>query len=182
MKTETKIKLMIWAILLLAVMNISTILTVLYNRDQEAKLRNIPERILPESASVKFSGRYFRDHLGFNQQQMNRFVEFNPAFRKQIMRINTELADQRRRMLLEMSTGTSDTSKLNQLCDSIGHLHASLKKYTYKYYLDIKNICDKQQMVKLEQMFDEMFAGEMPAGRHGKGGPMGRRSGRNINN
>ncbi len=44
MKTETKIKLMIWAILLLAVMNISTILTVLYNRDQEAKLRNIPEQ------------------------------------------------------------------------------------------------------------------------------------------
>ena len=135
-----------------------------------------------ESASAKFSGRYFRDHLGFNQQQMNRFVEFNPAFRRQIMHINTELAGQRRRMLLEMSTGTSDTSKLNQLCDSIGHLHASLKKYTYKYYLDIKNICDKQQKVKLGQMFDEMFAGDMPAGHPGKGRPMGRRSGRNTNN
>lgn len=98
------------------------------------------------------------------------------------MRINSELAGQRRRMLLEMSTGSSDTSRLNQLCDSIGYVHASLKKYTYKYYLDIKNICDKQQKVKLEQMFDEMFAGDLPAGRRGKGGSMGRRNGRNKNN
>jgi hypothetical protein len=182
MKTETKIKLMIWAILLLAVMNISTILTILYNRNQADKLLNIPEQKLSENASAKFSGRYFRDHLGFNQQQMSRFVEVNPVFRRRVMGINTELADLRRRMLLEMSTGSSDTSRLNQLCDSIGHVHANLKKYTYQYYLDIKNICDKQQKVKLEQMFDEMFAGEMPAGHHGKGGPMGRRNGRNLNN
>jgi hypothetical protein len=82
---------------------------------------------------------------------------------------------------MEMSTGSSDTSRLNQLCDSIGQVHASLKKYTYKYYLDIKNICDKQQKVKLEQMFDEMFAGDMPAGRHARGGQMGGRKGKNLN-
>ena len=39
MKAETKIKLMIWAIILLALLNISTILTILYNRNQAAKLR-----------------------------------------------------------------------------------------------------------------------------------------------
>ena len=182
MKTETKIKLMIWAILLLAIMNISTILTILINRNQAASF-SYPHRLkISESASAKFSGRYIRDHLGFNQEQMNRFVEINPVFRRQVMDINTELGGLRHRMLLEMSTGSSDTSKLNQLCDSIGEVHASLKKCTYKYYLDIKNICDKQQKVKLEQMFDEMFAGDIPAGHFGKGGPMGRRNGRNLNN
>jgi hypothetical protein len=163
-------------------MNISTILTILINRNQAANFSYPQRQKISESASAKFSGRFIRDHLGFNQQQMNRFVEINPEFRRQVMGINNELAGLRRRMLVEMSTGSSDTSKLNQLCDSIGQVHASLKKYTYKYYLDIKNICDKQQKVKLEQMFDEMFAGDMPAGQHRKGGPMIRRGGRKINN
>lgn len=182
MNVETKNKLMIWAIVLLALMNISTIITILYNRNRAAMITNTQTPKLSESAAVKFSGRYFRDHLGFSPQQMDRFVEFNPEFRIQVLRINTELAGLRRRMLLEMSTGPSDTSRLNQLCDSIGHAHARLKKYTYQYYINIKNICDKQQKVELGQMFDEMFAGEMPAGHQGKGGPMGRRRGRNINN
>ena len=92
MKAETKIKLMIWAIILLALMNISTLFTILYNRNQAAKLSNTREQKLSESVSAKFSGRYFRDHLGFNQQQMSRFVEINPVFRRQVMRINSELA------------------------------------------------------------------------------------------
>lgn len=183
MKAETKNRLMIWAIILLALMNISTILTVLINRNQveNAITGNSSDQAKSESASVRFSGRYFRDQLGFNQQQMSRFHEFNPVFRKQIQSINTELAGQRYRMLLEMSAGSADTGRLNQLCDSIGYIHACLKKHTYRYFLDIKNICDKQQQEKLEQLFGEMFAGDMQTGHYGRG-QMGRGRGRQISN
>ena len=181
MKAETKQKLMMWAIVFLALMNISTILTVLYSRNQTSKLSNTPKETTSESVSARFSGRYFRDQLDFNQQQMSRFHEFNPVFRSKVRRINSELAGQRYRMLVEMSAGSVDTVRLNQLCDSIGYMHACLKKHTYRYYLELKNICDKQQNEILEQLFGEMFAGDVQIVPHGQG-QMGRRRSRQISN
>jgi len=183
MKADTKIRWMMWAIVLLALMNISTILTILYHRSQaeNVKVVNSSDHTKSENASVRFSGRYFRDQLGFDQQQMSRFHEFNPVFRNQVQSINADLAGQRRRMLSEMSAVSADTNRLNQLCDSIGYMHACLKKHTYRYFLDIKNICDKQQQEKLEQLFGEMFAGDLQTGHYGRG-QMGRRRGRQFSN
>jgi len=77
-----------------------------------------------------------------------------------------------------MSAREVDTTRLNQLCDSIGYLHAELKKATYGYYLNIKDMCNNSQQLKLEQLFNDMFSGDLQPGPHGKGGQTGRRYGR----
>ena len=43
-------------------------------------------------------------------------------------------------MLKEMAGETSDNARLDALSDSIGILHAELKKLTYRYYMDFKKI------------------------------------------
>lgn len=68
------------------------------------------------------------------------------------------------------------------LSDSIGYLHSNLKKLTYRYYIDIKSICNQEQQKKLEQLFGEIFASDMHMGQNGKGNPNGRRYGRRFNN
>jgi hypothetical protein len=171
-----------WGIVFLILLNISTILNVIYRRNQTSKLRIAAKEKTSESASVRFSERYFRDYLGFSQHQMSRFHEFNPVFRNKVRSINSELAGQRYRMLVEMSAGSVDTVRLNQLCDSIGYMHACLKRHTYRYYLELKSICEKQQKEKLEKLFGEMFAGDSQIGLHGQGGRMGRQRGRQISN
>ena len=86
-------------------------------------------------------------------------------------------------MLTEMSEKNCDTNKLNLLSDSIGYLHADLKKLTYKYYLDFKNICNEQQQEKLEQLFGEMFSSDVQMGQKWKEAVQhGRRFGRRFNN
>ena len=127
-------------------------------------------------------GHYFHDQLSFNSEQMSRFVEFNPVFRENVSCINMNLNTLRQKMLSEMASGKYDTIRLNTLSDSIGILHANLKKVTYKYYLEIKNICDQQQQEKLEQLFSRMFANDSRMGQYGKGGQQGRRRGRQFNN
>ena len=84
--------------------------------------------------------------------------------------------------MVEMSASKSDTSKLNALSDSIGHLHSDLKKITFRYYLDIKNMCDPEQQQKLEQIFDQMFSTDSHEGRQGKGGPGGWQHGKQFKN
>jgi hypothetical protein len=184
MQGESKFKIMVWAIVVLAVLNIATITTVFYSRHKA--MQNLPMtspgRRISERSSMKFSGWYFRDNLGLNEQQMSRFSQFNPSFRMQVQKINFELADKRHHMLLEMTAPKCDTVKLNQLSDSIGYLHARLKKLTYGYYLNFREICDRQQQQKLEQLFSEMFAAEKQPGPGQRGGMNGRQHGRRIKN
>ena len=188
MKTENKYSLLIWAIVILAVMNISTLMTILYHNYQSDKTEPVstsdPKQL--ETDSEKFSGRYFRDQLNLNSEQMDKFKKMNPVFRPKARGITIELAEKRKQMLVEMSAANSDTTRLNALSDSIGQLHSDLKKITYRYYMEIKSICDAEQQRKLEQLFGEMFTNDSQLGNPGnggqRGGGQGRRQGRRFNN
>ncbi len=166
---------MIWVIVALVLLNASTVATIIYNRH---KLSGSNETIIsvrdnPEVGNEKYSGRYFRDKLNLNRNQMRRFSEFNPEFRQQAMGINIDLATIRKEMIAEMSAMDCDTSRLNSLSDSIGILHAKLKRYTYRYYIDLKDVCDAEQDVLLEQLFENMFTDDtaiVSPGRAWRGG------------
>lgn len=174
---------MVWAIVILAVMNIATVLTIVYHRHYTGGSLSVKESGAdqPESIAIKYSGRFFRDQINLSRDQMALFTEFNPRFRQQVRDINIGLAAIRRQMLADMSAAESDTARLELLSDSVGRLHADLKKLTYRYYLNFKEICDKTQQEKLEQLFGEMFATDVPIGQYGKGTPYGRGRGRQVN-
>ncbi|MFN8255632.1 MAG: hypothetical protein U0W24_08095 [Bacteroidales bacterium] len=158
---------MLWAIVALAIMNLSTIATIIYHNNQETG--NQKNQQLTESESLNYSGRYFRDRLNLDREQMNQFRSFNPAFRQEVRSISINLENLRYRMLDEMSSEKSDTILLNILSDSIGILHSQLKRFTYRYYLEIKSICDKEQKLKLEQIFSDIYTGDFRKEQPGRG-------------
>lgn len=176
-------KWLIWIVILLLVINLAAIVTMLINR-QKNVAEETPIQATESASSMKYSGRWFRDELGLTREQMRAFSGFNPVFRQKIRHINIELVEKRRQMLEEMADKNSDTTRLNQLSDSIGMLHSDLKKATYSYYLEFKQICTKEQQDKLKQIFSMMFEGELPAG-PGRGmqgrGRSGMRQGQNEN-
>jgi len=175
---------MIWAIIVLALMNIATFVTILIHSSSTGKSTSgeLTGQVQSESESLRYSGRYFRDQLGLTREQMLRFSEFNPEFRRNVRDINISLSSLRQRMIKEMAAETGDTIKLNELSDSVGYMHANLKKLTYKYYLDFRKICNEEQQEKLEQMFGEMFAGDTQPGPAMHRGRYGRGYGRRLNN
>jgi Spy/CpxP family protein refolding chaperone len=183
MKTENKQSWMVWAIVALVVMNLSTLATILYHQNQSKVPSGDSAKLQQqlETDAEKFSGRYFRDKLNLDGNQMDKFRKINPVFRQQARAITIELAAKRKQMLVEMASASADTNKLNALSDSIGILHSNLKKLTYKYYLDLKGICNAEQQKQLEQLFNEMFTNDVPMGFPGKGG-QGWQHGRRMNN
>ena len=184
MKTANKKSLMVWAIVVLAVMNVSTLVTIAFRQRQSANSEvgttSDPKQL--EANAEQFSGRYFRDHLNFNEEQMDKFRKVNPLFRPKVRDITVELNLKRKQMLREMSAVKSDTSMLNAISDSIGYLHRDLKKLTYLYYLEIKGICDPEQQKKLEQLFGEVFSNDASMGAPGRGAQRGRQNGRQSDN
>jgi hypothetical protein len=180
MKTENRNTWMVWAIVALALLNISTLITVIYHNKQVVGKEALaaPDSVKSENSSVLYSGRYFRDELNLTREQMNDFFHFNPEFRQEVRNINLKLAAKKHEMLIEMSKKNSDGHTLDLLSDSIGYLHASLKKVTYKYYLNFKSICTPEQQKKLEQLFGEMFNSDTQMLlQNGKGGQRGRQFG-----
>ena len=180
MKPENRIRLMIWAIIILAVMNITTIASVMLNRHKGNLQKTYPQ--ISENESMRFSGRYFQEYLNLRPHQMEKFREFNPHYRQRVRDINLSLTEIRLMMLKEMSSNNADTLSLNMLSDSVGCLHADLKKLTYRYFMDFRNICEGQQQDKLEQLFGEMFATDNQPGQYGRGYQYGRGRGRNSIN
>ena len=73
-------------------------------------------------------------------------------------------------MLREMTAEKSDARKLEKLSDSMGNLHAELKKETFKYYLNLKSICNADQRKELEDLFSIIFTSDSLTGINGKGG------------
>jgi lysyl-tRNA synthetase class I len=105
MKTENKRSWMIWAIVVLAVMNLSTLATIFYHQHQSnTSIANTKQL---EVDTEKFSGRYFRDQLNLSSNQMDKFREFNMIFRPQARAITIELAQKRKQMLTEMASAQS---------------------------------------------------------------------------
>jgi hypothetical protein len=184
MKTENRKRWMVWAIVVLAILNITTLITLVYHKNQgiEREVVSTPDSVKSETASVLYSGRYFREELNLSNEQMTRFSQFNPEFRQDARAINIKLAEKRHEMLIEMAEKSSDRNKLNLLSDSIGYLHAELKKVTFMYYLNFKSICNQEQQKKLEQLFGEVFNSDTQILQNGTGRQGGRRYGwRNRN-
>jgi len=182
MKLKSRNGLLTWALVIMVVVNLATIGTLLYNRYKSPVPAVVPGKSQTELESAKFSGRYFRERLGLSQEQMKQFAEFNPEFRQQVQKIHAELSALRIQMLEEMSAVTVDTSRLNQLSDSIGSQHALLKKVTFEYFLDLRKVCEPDQQEKLEALFREMFAGDGQMSHEGRGGPYGNQYGRRNRN
>lgn len=183
MKTSDNRNWMVLAIIILAVLNITTIITVVHGRRSEKEVISVKndKTETEQNASVNYSGRYFRDKLSLTNDQMDIFAKFNPEFRQQVRKINLELDRQRQMLLTQMAAENCDTLKLNITADSIGFLHADLKKVTYRFYLNLKSICNEEQQLKLEEIFNGIFSSDTGIGRIGRGGQQGRGRGRGSN-
>jgi Spy/CpxP family protein refolding chaperone len=170
MKTENKYSILVWSVVILVVLNISTVATILYqkhsaqNQGSADQNNNFSGRDRQDS----FSGRYFRGKLNLTPEQLQEFQKFNPEFRNKAREINMQLYDLRNRMLQEMAVEKNDTAELNAISDSIGKLHGDLKKLTYRYYLDLKHICMPEQYPMLEDIFTETFNDGFSRGQGGR--------------
>ncbi|MBN2272893.1 MAG: periplasmic heavy metal sensor [Bacteroidales bacterium] len=176
MRSEKKQKILVWIVAVLALMNISTLATILVHTNQAKKSETVTTTVQRQAAAdaERFGGRYFCDQLDLDADQMRTFRNVNTVFRQQARDITIDLALYRRQMLTEMAAGHSDTNRLYRLSDSIGHLHSDLKKLTFRYYLDIKSICSPQQQEKLERLFGTIMARDTQMGYPGRQGPKGR--------
>ena len=172
MMTPKQQKILIWSAVVLLVLNVSTLVTIGFHTLVEKEAIDTGQQENPaqlKPTSENFSGRYFRDRLELSADQMKQFFKINQRFRSEAFSIQDQLAEIRKNMLEELSSEQSDTLKLNKLSSELGSLHGRLKVISFQYYLNIKELCNKEQKIKLKEIFQIFFETETPIGNPGPG-------------
>ena len=91
---------LIWLVVILVLLNVSTIATILYHNYQEQIEKQ--DIVLDSQGQNPLNGRYFRQTLGFTDSQMEVFREVNHEFRPNANRIIIKIDSLKNEMFAEI--------------------------------------------------------------------------------
>ncbi len=151
-------KILIWLVVFLLLLNISAITSMIYHRVREAKDPSLlVQPPILRQRRMPAEGRFLRDFLELDAEQFEQFRSSRHAFQMKAWDITEELREKKVEFLEELNRKNPDTGKIQQISEDIGKLHQALRLETGKYYLELRDICDKEQQQKLYHFFMQTF-------------------------
>lgn len=161
-----KNKKLFWAVILLLVLNVTTISTIIW---QNRSVSRPTDCLSVANEGCKLTGKNIDKQLGFNAKQMDAFKEANKAFTPRSCLIICRLDSLKNAMFIELQQVPSDSLRLDSLAEMIGDQHAALKRQTIHFYMQIQKVCTPEQEKKLQEVFYPLFRNETPGSGKGKG-------------
>ena len=154
-----KTQILTWAVILLAILNAVTIGTILYHNYQENRKKD--EIVINNNyGGNMINGRFLRQSLGFDGEQMSAFRDVNQVFRPAVLNLTISIDSLKTKMFTELQQAVQDTTVLNEMANQIGVLHGQLKYETYKFFISLKKVCKEDQVKELEKAFQPLFKSE----------------------
>lgn len=173
MVTAKKVQVLTWLVVLLLVLNMVTIASIIYHNYQESKVEE--SLILPGPvAGNPLNGRFLRQELGFDRDQLDAFRLLNQSFRPWAMQITFQIDSLKVLMFDKMQETSLDSVVILALAKEIGELHGQLKQETFRFYRGLRSICRDDQKASLEEIFRPLFINEatnLPYGPGNRRGP-----------
>ena len=149
-------RMLIWVSVILLATNLSMGFSFLYHKQQDKVFMEQLEEAAIEVPSERRT-RFFREQLNLGRDQMDIFRELNREFNRTAWQITHQLEKLRAEMVRELGKEKPRTKTLDSISKNIGELHTDLKKETIDYYLQLKEACNEEQQVKLNEIFISML-------------------------
>ncbi|WP_117879824.1 Spy/CpxP family protein refolding chaperone [Aureibaculum luteum] len=151
---ERNTKILTGIIVLLILLNLSIVATLFYNKNEVTNygVQDNQEIEMP----TNHLGRFFREALNLSNEQHRAFQNIRHQYHENSDIIIEKMDKNRNDLLTALGAEKSDTIILKKLSKDIGSLHTELKNLTIQYYLDMKEVCNEKQKVKLFQTFKAM--------------------------
>ncbi len=152
MESITKRKILIVSILILFVINISALITILYNNYQ-VKKRFVKDEILQKETQNRGMNYFFKDELNLTEEQFEEFKIINDKYFNKSQDIALKLHNNRILLLEEVANINPNMNTLNLVAKEIGELHYELKLNTIQHFMELKNLCNDEQQEYLQHFF-----------------------------
>lgn len=158
MDTERKTRILYWIIAILAVFNISLLVTVLFfpgfGQDRNLAGPGKEDHNPPD-------GRHFLTRmLHLNPQQEAVFDSSRHAFFREADTVFKSMQLCREEIFKELSAENPDSVKLFEIADRMGMLHSELKRSTIHHFMLLRKECTPEQQKKLNEIFGKMISNE----------------------
>ncbi|MDR2908231.1 MAG: hypothetical protein LBU91_09630 [Bacteroidales bacterium] len=151
-----KHKILCWVICLLVILNVSTIVTIVYKNLQTQAHEQTT--VVIEAGTVSLSGQYFCQMLELCPEQKCQFCPRHKVFRAKAGKITENIDNAKRAMFQEMHRPNPDLESLDEISEEIGNLHEELKNITVDFYLSVREVCETpEQKKKLKDLFAPLF-------------------------
>lgn len=156
MDTRNTYRILIWVIVILVATNLSMGISFVYHKQQDKKFVEQLEEAAIKVPSEKRT-RFFRNQLNLDFEQVNIFRELNREFNRTAWQITHQLETLRIVMVRELGKENPNEKTLGSISKNMGELHTKLKKETIDYYLQMKEVCNDEQQIKLNEIFISML-------------------------
>jgi hypothetical protein len=159
----SKIKVGTWIVIILTIINLTSLGTILYKTSCH---KNMDKSMLKDDSHGQGGGGFWRK-LDLDSLQRIKFKEMGGQFfdsMKTISKYRDKLALQ---IADELKKDSPDTLIMYAVCREMGNNYARQKMFSIGHILDIKNQCKPEQIEKLDSMYYFLLVGfENP--RHGR--------------
>ncbi len=155
----TKKQLATFAIVLLVIINVSSITTILIRRHRPAE-HHLPRKM---ADNVKATTIFLKKELQFSDAQIDEFIQFQNKFLDESQRMRHEIGDLKRDIYLTLFENVTDTSNNSRRFAEIGKKNVEMEVLLYEYFIQVKNLCTPGQQEVFDVLLGKILAQLDPA-------------------
>lgn len=141
--------------------NVTAFATWFYHQRQAVRME--------EKASCSGTCNMLTAELKLDPDQKSRVEDINRKFRDEAEPTVAEIKKIRAEMLEELSLEKADTARLSDFIARIGSLQMKLQRSAVNQFMELKQVCNADQTLKLSSIYSEVYGCPVKAKGNGKG-------------
>jgi protein CpxP len=149
-----------WTIILLVILNIATISMLWLNQNRRPGAPPPMRAPKQDQQTLEFLQR----ELDLTDTQIRQYNQLRQAHEQQTRGLINETRRLKKEMMDEIFNDVPDTTKAMEIAELIGKKQTAIEQITFKHFLDLKELCGKEQVGKLQGLVDEFFRIHPPPG------------------
>ncbi len=151
-----KKRLVFWGIILLVVMNLSSLATVWWQKHMRP---GPPPGGMDEPRRAR---HILKKELGLTDSQSKQFERIQHQHRRNSEEIHENMKNLKHDLFAQLAVDSIDEDKIEQLTLKIGQAQSELEVLTFRHFLELKNLCNDEQQKRLSSLISELLPGRRP--------------------
>ncbi len=149
----TKNRLLFWGVVLLVLMNVSSLATVWYQQRQRAEL---PQEPMPPRRDV---ADFLKRRLELSPDQAEKMGQLQQQHFQTARTLRNEIRELKQSLFYGLTGEAADSARVDSIATQIGRKHSELEKLTFYHFRDIRCLCPPDKQRHLEALMQDVFHG-----------------------
>ncbi|MBE9467956.1 MAG: hypothetical protein IMY72_06500 [Bacteroidetes bacterium] len=147
-----KYRIIKWITVFLLIINVSAFITILFLNYKSDK-----SSVSDDSKNNFSSDLFLKKELSLSDEQYKKISSLdNKTFRMYQTLLDME-CEANFEIIDELTRENPSESRLDSIASHMGRVHAGLKRQTIKHFINIKSICNQDQVLLLDQILIDMM-------------------------